>query len=124
MLDYRLTKKEQAELRAAHRRALNVREAYRIKAVILLGYGWSKRGEERPIKSNTGRRRPNIDGAIDVQRSNVFGTSSNTKCFTTATYYQTVDDYKDACKRFFHELDSYASQLRSLPTENFEVIVN
>jgi hypothetical protein len=36
MLDYRLDKQELAELRAAHRRALNVREAYRINAVILL----------------------------------------------------------------------------------------
>jgi hypothetical protein len=39
MLDYRLDKQELAELRAAHRRALNVREAYRINAVILLGKG-------------------------------------------------------------------------------------
>jgi transposase len=39
MLDYRLSKQELAELRAAHRRALNVREAYRINAVILLGKG-------------------------------------------------------------------------------------
>ena len=39
MLDYRLSKQELAELRAAHRRALNVREAYRINAVILLGNG-------------------------------------------------------------------------------------
>lgn len=39
MLDYRLSKQELVELRAAHRRALNVREAYRIDAVILLGNG-------------------------------------------------------------------------------------
>ena len=39
MLDYRLSKQELAELRAAHRRAANVREAYRINAVILLGKG-------------------------------------------------------------------------------------
>ena len=39
MLDYRLSRQELAELRAAHRRALNVREAYRINAVILLGNG-------------------------------------------------------------------------------------
>ena len=41
MLDYRLDTKELDELRAAHRRALNVREAYRLNAVILLSTGWS-----------------------------------------------------------------------------------
>jgi hypothetical protein len=39
MLDFRLEKHELAELRRAHRLALNVREAYRINAVILLGNG-------------------------------------------------------------------------------------
>jgi len=32
--------KQVTELREAHRRALNVREAYRINAVILLSQGW------------------------------------------------------------------------------------
>lgn len=32
------------------------------------GYGWIKRGVEREIRSNTGRRRLNINGMIDVQR--------------------------------------------------------
>jgi hypothetical protein len=39
MLDYRLTPQELAELRAAHRAARDVREAYRINAPILLGKG-------------------------------------------------------------------------------------
>lgn len=39
MLDYRLNAHELAELRAAHRAARAVREAYRINAVILLGNG-------------------------------------------------------------------------------------
>ena len=39
MLDYRLDQQELAELRAAHRAARDVREAYRINAVILLGKG-------------------------------------------------------------------------------------
>jgi transposase len=39
MLDYRLYKEELAERRAAHRKALKVRKAYRINAVILLGKG-------------------------------------------------------------------------------------
>ena len=40
MLNFHLDKQELAELRAAHGRAKNVREAYRINAVILLGIGW------------------------------------------------------------------------------------
>ncbi|MDS4042621.1 MAG: hypothetical protein RKP20_15780 [Candidatus Competibacter sp.] len=39
MKDYRLDSRELAELRAAHRRMRDVREAYRINAVILLGQG-------------------------------------------------------------------------------------
>jgi len=34
----------------------------------VIACGWIKRGKEHPIKSNTGRRRLNINGAIDVQR--------------------------------------------------------
>ena len=41
MQDYPLNQQELAELRAAHRAARNVREAYRLNAVILLGSGWS-----------------------------------------------------------------------------------
>ena len=41
MLDYHLKPDQLVELRRAHRAALNVREAYRINAVILLAEGWS-----------------------------------------------------------------------------------
>ena len=41
MIDYRLTEAQLRELRLAHRRAGNKREAYRINAVILLGSGWT-----------------------------------------------------------------------------------
>jgi len=40
MRDYRLSNQQLAELRAAHRAARDVRAAYRINAVILLGVGW------------------------------------------------------------------------------------
>ncbi len=33
----------------------------------VLGHGWIKRGEEREVRSNTGRRRLNINGAIDLE---------------------------------------------------------
>ena len=34
----------------------------------VLGYGWIKRGEDREVPSNTGRRRLNINGAIGLER--------------------------------------------------------
>jgi transposase len=34
----------------------------------VLACGWIKRGEEQEIRSNTGRRRLNINGAIDLER--------------------------------------------------------
>ena len=34
----------------------------------VLGYGWIKRGEDREVPSNTGRRRLNINGAVDLER--------------------------------------------------------
>jgi transposase len=33
----------------------------------VLGYGWIKRGEDRDVRSNTGRQRLNINGAIDLE---------------------------------------------------------
>jgi transposase len=41
MREYRLTAEELAELQAAHRTTRDKREADRIKAVVLLGTGWS-----------------------------------------------------------------------------------
>ena len=41
MIDYRLTSEQLHELRTAHGEAVDVRCAYRIHAVILLGGGWS-----------------------------------------------------------------------------------
>jgi hypothetical protein len=32
----------------------------------VLAYGWIKRGQEQPLPTNTGRKRLNINGAIDL----------------------------------------------------------
>jgi hypothetical protein len=37
-------------------------------------------------------------------------------------YYEAFDDYKTARQRFFQNLDDYATPLRSLLSENFEII--
>jgi len=158
----------------------------------VVSYGWIKRGEVHPLKSNTGRRRLNINGAIDVQRMSAqirfddtidaFSTLAlfeqierahpaakritiicdNARYYRSKAvsaylehsridllflppyspnlnlierfwkffkrqvlynrYYEAFEDYKTACQQFFKNLDSYASQLRSLLTENFEII--
>ncbi len=160
----------------------------------VISYGWIKRGKEHPIKSNTGRRRLNINGAIDIQSMSaeirfddtIDAISSialfeqiedanpharritiicdNARYYRSKAvaaylensrinllflppyspnlnlierfwkffkrqvlynrYYEAFDDYKDACKRFFRKLDSHVGQLRSLLTENFEIIGN
>jgi transposase len=158
----------------------------------VLGYGWIERGEEHPIKSNSGRRRLNINGAIDVQRMSAdvrFDETTdavstialfeqieranprakritiicdNARYYRSKAvadyledsrinllflppyspnlnliegfwkfferqvlydrYYEAFEHFKDACTGFFRELDSHVSQLRSLLTENFEII--
>ena len=160
----------------------------------VISCGWIKRGEEHPIKSNTGRRRLNINGAIDVQRMSaqirfddtidaistialfeqieranplakrITIICDNARYYRSKAvseylensridllflppyspnlnlierfwkffkrqvlynhYYEAFNDYKNACKRFFRELDSYVPRLRSLLTENFEIIGN
>jgi transposase len=160
----------------------------------VISYGWIKRGKEHPIKSNTGRRRLNINGAIDVQRMSaeirfddtidaistialfeqieranplakrITIICDNARYYRSKAvaeylensrinllflppyspnlnlierfwkffkrqvlynrYYEAFDDYKNACKKFFRELDSHAAKLRSLLTENFEIIGN
>jgi len=160
----------------------------------VLGYGWIKRGEAYPVRSNTGRNRLNINGAINIQSMSaqvrfddtIDATSTialfeqierayplarritiicdNARYYRSKAvseylensriellflppyspnlnlierfwkffkrqvlynhYYEAFDDYKNACKRFFRELDSYVPQLRSLLTENFQIVGN
>jgi len=37
-------------------------------------------------------------------------------------YYETFDKFRDACKTFFKGLDAFAPRLRTLLTENFQII--
>ena len=158
----------------------------------VLGGGWIRRGRCFPLKSNTGRRRLNINGVIDVETMHAVIRYDDTidaestialfeqievaypKAATITVfcdnaryyrskavraylehsridlrflppyspnlnlierfwkffkrqvlynrYYETFADYKAACKQFFADLDAHAKQLRSLLTENFEII--
>lgn len=160
----------------------------------VIGCGWIKRGEDYPIKSNTGRRRLNINGAIEIRTysaeirfditidaastialfQQIEAANPNAKRIVVICdnaryyrskavqeylktsrihleflpayspnlnlierfwkffkrqvlynrYYETFEKYKDACQQFFTRLDAYVPQLRTLLTENFEIIGN
>jgi len=40
------------------------------------------------------------------------------------SYYETFSEFRQACTRFFQNSNAYAAQLRSLLTENFQIIGN
>jgi transposase len=160
----------------------------------VIGCGWIKRGKDFPIKSNTGRRRLNINGAIEIQTysaeirfdvtidatstialfqqiekanplaARIIVICDNARYYRSKAvqeylktsrihleflpayspnlnlierfwkffkrqvlynfYYETFDKYQEACRAFFDRLDVYVPQLRTLLTENFEIIRN
>jgi len=158
----------------------------------VIGCGWIKRGKAHPICSNTGRRRLNINGAINLEtlsahvrfddtidaastialfeqieqanptapriivicdNAGYYKSKAVAAYLTTSRiqleplppycpnlnlierfwkffkrevlynrYYETFDAFRDACKRFFKELDAFAPRLRTLLTEKFQII--
>lgn len=157
----------------------------------VLGCGWIKRGKEYPIQSNTGRRRLNINGAINVQdlrgefrfddtidavstiallrqleqanpdAPQIIVICDNARYYKSKLvaaylrnsriqleplpaycpnlnlierfwkffkrqvlynrYYETFDEFRSACGKFFAELDRFAPRLRTLLAENFQI---
>ena len=155
-------------------------------------YVWTERGSECEIPTNTGRKRLNINGAIDIEKMEAVISYEKTinadaaifllqeierenltagtiwiicdnaryyrskavseylkdskiklvflpayspnlnlierfwKFFkrkvTYNKYYGTFNEFKYACEDFFDSLEQYALQLRSLLTENFQII--
>ena len=158
----------------------------------VVGYGWIKRGQEHSIRSNTGRRRLNINGAIDIeglqpvvrfddtinaastvalfrqleaanpQAERIHVIADNARYYRSKEvseylkeskidliflppyspnlnlierfwkffkkqvlynqYYETFTEFKLACEEFFENPSRYTDQLRSLLTENFQII--
>ena len=158
----------------------------------VLSHGWFRRGADREVLTNTGRRRLNIHGAIDIQTMSavvryeewvnaeatlrlfqgieeshpeapeIFVICDNASYYRAQSvqdyllksrirllflppyspnlnlierlwkffkrsvlynrYYPTFDNFKKACRGFFENLSDYQAQLRSLLTENFEII--
>ena len=54
-----------------------------------VGYGWIKRGVEKLIKSNTGRQRLNINGAINIETMQAV-----TRCDDTINAQSTIELFK------------------------------
>jgi len=158
----------------------------------MAAYGWIRRGKLKEIKSNTGRQRVNINGAIDVESfSSVIHIDNSINAQSTICllkkieikhsqagviyvvcdnagyyrsklvkeyldyskimlvflppyspnlnlierywkffkkkvlynqYYETYDEFKKACKSFFRKKKKYQAELKSLLTENFQII--
>lgn len=158
----------------------------------IAGYGWIKRGKDQPLKTNTGRRRLHINGAIDIksleaeahmdERLDGISTidllkaiekkhpdipqipvicdnasyyrSKEVKAYLETsrikliflppyspnlnlierlwrfmkrdklhnTHYPTFAEFKAAIEEFFHTLGSRKDELRTLLTENFQII--
>ena len=59
-----------------------------------LGYGWIKRGEDKYIKSNTGRRRVNINGAINIETMHTV-----TRCDETINSESTIALFKQIVRK-------------------------
>jgi len=158
----------------------------------MASYGWIRRGKLKEIKSNTGRQRVNINGAIDVdslssvihidesinaqsticllkkiemkhdQAETIYIICDNARYYRSKMvneylessrieliflppyspnlnlierywkffkkkvlynqYYETFAEFKEACKSFFKKKKKYQAELKSLLTENFQVI--
>ncbi len=158
----------------------------------VLACGWIKRGEDREVRSNTGRRRVNINGAIDLERlepvvrfddtinadstialfeqleqANLVATwiyviCDNARYYRSKAvkeylktsriklvflpayapnlnlierlwkffkkkvlynrYYESFREFRKACEEFFLNPRKYHRELRSLLTENFEIV--
>ncbi len=158
----------------------------------VIGCGWIKRGQDQEIRSNTGRRRVNINGAIDLERLEpvvrfddtinadstialfeqleqvnlvatwIYVICDNARYYRSKAvkeylktsriklvflppyapnlnlierlwkffkkkvlynrYYESFDEFRDACDKFFSNPRKYHRELRSLLTENFAII--
>lgn len=158
----------------------------------VLACGWIKRGEDHAVRTNTGRQRVNINGAIDLGRlepvvrfddtinaqstialfeelerinpsaTHIYVICDNARYYRSKAvraylktsrikvvflppyapnlnlierlwkffkkktlynrYYETFADFKAACAEFFVDPAKYHAELRSLLTENFEIV--
>jgi len=65
-------------------------------------YGWIKRGTDNTLESNTGRKRVNINGAIDIQRLDVvteFGEAVNAQ--STLALFEKIESRHPRATRIY-----------------------
>ena len=95
----KLTKKQRQDLRREHRQTRERRPADRIKAILLLDDGWTYEeiAEVLLLDDETIRRWEN-------------------------KFYPTFTAFKEACLTFFSTIGQCKPALRTLITENFQII--
>ncbi len=124
MLDYSLSREQLDELRAAHRRTRDQREADRIKAVVALATGWTAEevAELLQIDPNTVRnhfKRYRTEGLAGLNRvgEGVGGSPS------LLTEEQLIElDVHLQTNLYLRNPSKYQRELRSLLTNRFELI--
>jgi transposase len=73
----------------------------------LPSYGWLPKGEETKLKSNTGRQRANISGALDAETHEVLVQEHKTlNAETTIEFFQMIEKKNQKAKNIYLILDN------------------
>ena len=98
------------------------------------GQMWQKKEKEgtRKVPSNTGRRRLNIIGALNLENLDVVSFLTEENCNKETikvflkevkiTYYETFEEFELFVTKFFQGWEKWKPELKTLLTLNFEVI--
>lgn len=90
-------------------------------------YGWIKKGEDQEIKSNTGRRRVNINGAIDKENQiGVFEFSDTIDASSTIKLFEKIERKYPHAKHIYIYCDNaryYHSKLVSDYLQQSKIIL-
>ena len=91
----------------------------------IAGYGWIKRGQDREIPSNTGRRRLNINGVIDCANQDVIIRYDDTiNAQSTIALFQQIEEKNPQASKIHIICDNaryYRSKLVSGYLENSKI---
>lgn len=130
MRDYRLSPEELAERRTAHRTMRDIRQAYRINAIILLGQGRGMKDVADallmdPETVRTYVKRYQKGGIDELLRMSYVGSEAWLDDVQLRELdYERFSDSRDASNAFLPGLDAYAPRLRTLLTENLQIVSN
>lgn len=68
-----LSKAQRVEILDEHLRESNKKYADQIKSFLVIDDGWILKGEKKDLRTNSGRQRLNLFGALDVENSSLDG---------------------------------------------------